>query len=136
MPGRAEMGKAKILLVDNEVAFANNIAKLIARRGYEIKTVQNGENAIKALSENEFDVMVLDSKIPGMNTMATLKKIREKSPEVEVIILTSQGSSDTTTGEVQLGVFDVIMKPVRFDDLFEKIKQAFQRKSLLGKNTK
>ncbi len=122
------MGKAKILLVDDEVAFANNIAKLISKRGYEVITVYNGESAIQAIEENEFDVIVLDLKMPGLDGLATLKQIKKKRPNVEVIILTGHGSMDSGIDGIQLGAFDFIMKPVRFDDLHEIIRQAFQRK--------
>jgi two-component system OmpR family response regulator len=122
------MGTARILLVDDEVAFANNIAKLISKRGYEVMTVYNGESAIKAVEESEFDVIVLDLKMPGLDGMATLKQIKKRQPQVEVIILTGHGSMDSGIDGIQLGAFDFIMKPVRFDDLHESIRQAFQRK--------
>jgi two-component system, OmpR family, response regulator len=122
------MGTARILLVDDEVAFANNIAKLISKRGYEVMTVYNGESAVKAVEENEFDVIVLDLKMPGLDGMATLKQIKKRQPQVEVIILTGHGSMDSGIDGIQLGAFDFIMKPVRFDDLHESIRQAFQRK--------
>jgi two-component system, OmpR family, response regulator len=122
------MGTARILLVDDEVAFANNIAKLISKRGYEVMTVYNGESAIKAVEESEFDVIVLDLKMPGLDGMATLKQIKKRQPQVEVIILTGHGSMDSGIDGIQLGAFDFIMKPVRFDDLHESIRQAYQRK--------
>jgi two-component system, OmpR family, response regulator len=122
------MGTARILLVDDEVAFANNIAKLISKRGYDVVTVYNGESAIKAVEENEFDVIVLDLKMPGIDGLTTLKAIKKSQPKVEVIILTGHGSMDSGIDGIQLGAFDFIMKPVRFDDLHESIRQAFQRK--------
>jgi DNA-binding NtrC family response regulator len=131
--GRAEMEKGKILLVDDEDVFANNIAKLIARRGHEIETVQNGENALAALTRTEFDVIVLDSNIPGMNSPAMVKEIKEMSPKVEVIILTGHSLFEGWGGEIELGAYEIMMKPVRFEDLFEKIKQACQKKRHLNK---
>lgn len=122
------MGTAKVLLVDDEVAFANNIAKLISKRGYEVIAVYNGESAIKAIEENEFDVIVLDLKMPGLDGLATLKQIKKRQPNVEVIILTGHGTMDSGIDGIQLGAFDFIMKPVRFEDLHESIRQAFQRK--------
>jgi two-component system, OmpR family, response regulator len=122
------MGTARVLLVDDEVAFANNIAKLISKRGYEVIAVYNGESAIRAIEENEFDVIVLDLKMPGLDGLATLKQIKKRQPNVEVIILTGHGSMDSGIDGIQLGAFDFIMKPVRFEDLHESIRQAFQRK--------
>jgi two-component system, OmpR family, response regulator len=130
------MRTAKILLVDDEVAFANNIAKLISKRGYDIITVYNGESAVKAVDENDFDVIVLDLKMPGMDGMAALKLIKGKKPGVEVIILTGHGSFESGIDGMQLGAFDFIMKPVRFEDLHEKIRQAYQRKLILEERGK
>jgi two-component system, OmpR family, response regulator len=125
------MRRAKILLVDDEVAFANNISKLISKRGYDIITVYNGESAVQAVDEQDFDVIVLDLKMPGMDGMAALKLIKGKKPGVEVIILTGHGSFESGIDGMQLGAFDFIMKPVRFDDLYEKIRQAYQRKLIV-----
>jgi two-component system OmpR family response regulator len=122
------MKTARILLVDDEVAFANNIAKLISKRGFEVKTVYDGQSAIQALDESDFDVIVLDLKMPGLDGMAALRLIKGKKPQVEVIILTGHGSMESGIDGIQLGAFDFIMKPVRFDDLHEKIREAYQRK--------
>jgi DNA-binding NtrC family response regulator len=122
------MKSAKVLLVDDEETFANNIAKLMSKRGFEVKTVYNGESAIQALNEFDFDVIVLDLKMPGLDGLATLKLIKLKKPEVEVIILTGHGSMESGIDGIQMGAFDFIMKPVRFDDLHEKIREAYQRK--------
>lgn len=122
------MKNVKILLVDDEVAFANNIAKLISKRGFEVRTVYDGDSAIQALDEIDFDVIVLDLKMPGLDGLTALKLIKTKKPEVEVIILTGHGSMESGIDGIQLGAFDFLMKPVRFDDLHEKIKEAYQRK--------
>lgn len=128
------MKTARVLIVDDEEAFANNIAKLISKRGYDIKTVYNGQSAIEALDEMDFDVIILDLKMPGLDGLATLKIIKGKQPGVEVIILTGHGSMDSGIDGIQLGAFDFIMKPVRFDDLYEKIRQAYQRKLVHEEN--
>ncbi len=130
------MKKARVLIVDDEEAFANNIAKLISKRGYDIKAVYNGQSAIEALDEMDFDVIILDLKMPGLDGLATLKIIKGKKPGVEVIILTGHGSMDSGIDGIQLGAFDFIMKPVRFDDLYEKIRQAYQRKCVYEENAR
>jgi two-component system, OmpR family, response regulator len=128
------MKKAKVLIVDDEVAFADNIAKLISKRGYEVTTVNNGQSAVEALDESDFDIIILDLKMPGLDGLATLKLIKGKRPGVEVIILTGHGSMESGIDGIQLGAFDFIMKPVRFEDLHEKIRQAYQRKLVHEEN--
>jgi two-component system, OmpR family, response regulator len=129
------MNKARVLIVDDEEAFANNIVKLIANRGYDTKAVYNGQSAIDALEEMDFDVIILDMKMPGLDGLATLKQIKRKKPGVEVIILTGHSSWDAGINGIQLGAFDFLMKPIRFDDLYEKVRQAYQRKLVHEEST-
>jgi two-component system, OmpR family, response regulator len=128
------MKKARVLIVDDEEAFANNIVKLISNRGYDIKAVYNGQSAIEALDEIDFDVIILDLKMPGLDGLSTLKLIKGKKPGVEVIILTGHGSWDSGIDGIQQGAFDFLMKPVRFEDLYEKVRQAYQRKLIHEEN--
>ena len=128
------MKRAKVLIVDDEVAFADNIAKLISKRGYEVSAVYNGQSAVEAVDEFDFDIIILDLKMPGLDGLATLKLIKGKRPGVEVIILTGHGSMESGIDGIQLGAFDFIMKPVRFEDLHEKIRQAYQRKLVHEEN--
>ncbi|RJP60233.1 MAG: response regulator [Deltaproteobacteria bacterium] len=118
----------RILLVDDEVAFANNILKLLSKRGYDVIAVNDGASAIRTIGEKEFDVVILDMKMPGMDGIATLKEIKKKEPLAEVVILTGHGSVESGIEGMQLGAFDFVMKPVSIDDLHEKVCQAYQRK--------
>ncbi len=122
------MERPRILIVDDEVAFANNLLKLMSRRGYDIIAVYNGADAVNIVGEKEFDVIILDMKMPGMDGIATLKEIKKKVPLVEVVILTGHGSVESGIEGMQLGAFDFLMKPVRIDDLQEKVSEAYLRK--------
>ena len=122
------MKRPSILLVDDEVAFANNLLKLLSKRGYDVVVVYNGADAVNMVGEKEFDVIILDMKMPGMDGIATLKEIKKKAPNVEVVILTGHGSIESGIEGMQLGAFDFLMKPVRIDDLQEKVSEAYQRK--------
>ena len=118
----------RILLVDDEVAFANNLLKLLSKRGYDAVVVYNGADAGNMVGEKEFDVIILDMKMPGMDGIATLKEIKKKVPLVEVVILTGHGSVESGIEGMQLGAFDFLMKPVSIDDLQEKVSEAYRRK--------
>lgn len=126
------MKKPRILLVDDEVAFANNLLKLMSKRGYDAVVVYNGADAVNAVGEKEFDVIILDMKMPGMDGIATLKEIKKKVPSVEVVILTGHGSVESGIEGMQLGAFDFLMKPVSIDDLQEKVSEAYRRKLIQG----
>ncbi len=122
------MKRPRILLVDDEVAFADNLHKLLSKRGYDVVVVYNGADAVNNVGEKEFDVIILDMKMPGMDGIATLKEIKKKVPLVEVVILTGHGSVESGIEGMQLGAFDFLMKPVSIDDLQEKVSEAYRRK--------
>ncbi|MBA4366868.1 MAG: two-component system response regulator [Desulfobacterium sp.] len=127
------MKKPRILLVDDEMAFADNLMKILSKRGYDVIVVYNGADAVSMIGEKEFDVIILDMKMPGMNGIATLKEIKKKTPFVEVVILTGHGSVESGIEGMQLGAFDFLMKPVKVDDLQEKVSEAYRRKLVQGK---
>jgi DNA-binding NtrC family response regulator len=122
------MKRPRILLVDDEVVFADNLLKLLSKRGYDAVVVYNGADAVNMVGEKEFDVIILDMKMPGMDGIATLKEIKKKAPLVEVVILTGHGSVESGIEGMQLGAFDFLMKPVSIDDLQEKVSEAYRRK--------
>jgi DNA-binding NtrC family response regulator len=127
------MKDARILLVDDEVVFANNMSKLLTRRGYQVKAVNSGDEALRALMDNPFDVMVLDLKMPGMDGIATLQEMRKLGLFTEILILTGHGSIDTALEAIQLGAYDYVTKPVEIAELLSKIEAAFERKTIKDK---
>jgi DNA-binding NtrC family response regulator len=123
------MKDAKILLVDDETVFANNMSKLLNRRGYQVTAVNSGDAALRALMDNSFDVMVLDLKMPGMDGIAMMHEMRKLGLFTEVLILTGHGSIDTALEAIQLGAYDYVTKPCEIADLVSKIEAAFERKT-------
>jgi DNA-binding NtrC family response regulator len=122
------MKGSKILLVDDEVLFTENTAKLLKNRGYRVTAVNNGQSAIDALEEDNFDVMVLDLKMPGMDGIETLKEMKKLGFFTEVLILTGHGSIDSALEAIKLGAYDYLTKPCDVDDLVEKIEGAWKKK--------
>jgi DNA-binding NtrC family response regulator len=127
--GGSYMKDAKILLVDDETVFANNMSKLLNRRGYQVTAVNSGDAALRALMDNSFDVMVLDLKMPGMDGIAMMHEMRKLGLFTEVLILTGHGSIDTALEAIQLGAYDYVTKPCEIADLVSKIEAAFERKT-------
>jgi DNA-binding NtrC family response regulator len=123
------MKNARILLVDDEVVFANNMSKLLTRRGYQVKAVNSGDEALRALMDNSFDVMVLDLKMPGMDGIATMHELKKLGLFTEVLILTGHGSIDTALEAIQMGAYDYVTKPCEIAELVSKIEAAFERKT-------
>ena len=118
----------KILLVDDEADFRDIMAKFFARRKVDFAAAGSCFEALDLLEHDEFDVVIMDVTMPGLDglkCMAEMKKIR---PELEVIILTGHASPNAGIAGMKLGAFDYCLKPIDFEELLEKIMLA--RKSL------
>ena len=122
------MKGSKILLVDDEVVFTNNMSKLLTNRGYRVTAVNSGDAAIRVLDEEDFDVVVLDLKMPGMDGITTLKEIKKLGLLTETLVLTGHGSIDTALEATKLGAYDYLTKPCEIDELVEKIEGAWGKK--------
>jgi DNA-binding NtrC family response regulator len=119
---------AKILLVDDEVVFTQNMSKLLNSRGYRVTAVNSGDSAIQELEKEDFDVMVLDLKMPGMDGITTLREIKKLGYFTETLILTGHGAIDTALEAIKLGAYDYLTKPCEIDELVEKIEGAWEKK--------
>ena len=115
------MKGARILLVDDEIDFTENISKLLNGRGYHVTAVNDGGHAIEALETENYDVMVLDLKMPGMDGMTTLREARKLDLFTETLILTGHGDINTALEAIRLGAYDYLTKPCEVDALVEKI---------------
>jgi DNA-binding NtrC family response regulator len=122
------MKGSKILLVDDEIVFTTNMSRLLVNRGYQVTAVNSGDAAIQELEKEDFDVVVLDLKMPGMDGIATLKEIKKLDLFTQTLILTGHGSIDSALDAVRLGAYDYLTKPCEIDDLVNKIESAWQKK--------
>ena len=124
------MDNFRILIVDDEDDFREAIIKRLRARKVDIEGAKSGLKALEMLNEKDFDVVVLDVKMPGIDGIETLREIKLKKPLVEVIMLTGHASVESGIQGMQLGAFDYVMKPVALDDLMDKLRQAYERRSV------
>lgn len=122
----------RVLIVDDEEDFRETIIKRLKVRKLEACGADTGKAALDLLREKEFDVMVLDVKMPDMNGVDTLKAAKQIAPNVEVIMLTGHASMEFGMKGMQLGAFDYIMKPVPINELLDTITQAYNKKQGLA----
>jgi DNA-binding NtrC family response regulator len=120
---------ANVLLVDDETAFVETMGKRLEKRKLEIFTAFTGQEALEQLSRhNSIEVVILDVKMPGMDGIETLSKIKNRFPLVEVIMLTGHATVETGIEGMKRGAFDYLMKPCDIDQLMSKVEQAAARK--------
>ncbi len=124
------MERFKVLVVDDEEDFLETLVKRLKSRDLEVMGAESGRKALELIENQDFDVVVLDVKMPGMDGIETLQELKKKKPLIEVIMLTGHASVESGIQGMQLGAFDYVMKPVPLDDLLEKMRQAYERKVL------
>ncbi len=111
----------KILLVDDEKEFVSTLAERMHFRGIEAEDVNNGADAIEKVKKNEYDVIVLDLKMAGLNGIETMKKIKEIRPDSSFIILTGHLDVDELQKCRDEGACECMVKPLDIENLIEKI---------------
>ncbi len=119
--------KAKVLLVDDEAEFVSTLAERLCLREYEVQSVSQVEDALDIVRSNPPDVILLDFRMPEMDGIEVLKKIKQMNPLIEVIMLTGYGDDLLLEKAINSGAFQYIMKPVDIEMLTEKIDKAYER---------
>jgi two-component system, OmpR family, response regulator len=122
------MEKFRVLVVDDEDDFRNTLIKRLETRKVPVTGVAGGEEALSLLKEQDFDVVVLDVKMPGKDGIETLQEMKKLKPQLEIILLTGHASVESGIQGMRLGAFDYIIKPTPLDELLDKMQQAFDRK--------
>ncbi|MDY6880965.1 MAG: response regulator [Thermodesulfobacteriota bacterium] len=118
---------SKILLVDDEREFVQTLSERLLMREMGSAVTYDGESALELVKEDEPDVMILDLKMPGIDGIEVLRKIKETQPQIEVIILTGHGSETDRETCMNLGAFAYLHKPVDINELSNTIKKANEK---------
>lgn len=120
---------AKVLLVDDEVPFVETMIKRLTKRNLDVDGVHSGVAAISHLQNHAgVEVVILDVKMPGMDGLETLMKIKKAYPLTEVIMLTGHATVESAIEGMKLGAFDYLMKPCDMDVLMAKVSEAASKK--------
>jgi DNA-binding NtrC family response regulator len=119
----------KILLIDDEPEFVTVLTQRLAKRNYPVRSALSGRLGLAELKQDqEIEVVLLDLKMPDLDGIETLKRIKSKWPLIEVIMLTGHGAIESAVEAIKRGAFDFVSKPVEIDHLIAKIETAAARK--------
>jgi DNA-binding NtrC family response regulator len=119
-----------VLFVDDEEDYLATLLKRMRKRNVAAAGAGSGEEALALLERQPADVVVLDVRMPGMDGIATLRKIKEMAPLTEVIMLTGHASLEVAREGMEMGAFDYLMKPVGIDELLYKLEDAYKKKTI------
>jgi len=118
--------QAAILVVDDESSVTDLLSEDLAEEGYICTTATTGEEALERLSVDNFDVMLLDLRLPGISGMDVLRKAKSKCPETVVIVITAIGDIHTAVETMKNGAIDYITKPFKLERVNSSIEMALQ----------
>jgi CheY-like chemotaxis protein len=117
----------RLLLVDDEKEFVQTLSERLKLRQFPSEIAYDGEQALEFTDKEDTEVMILDLKMPGIDGIEVLKKIKETRPEIEVIILTGHGSDQDRKTCMELGAFAYLEKPADIDLLTATMKKAYEK---------
>ena len=125
------MAMAKILIVDDDKGIRNTLRDILELEKYKVDDSPDGLDAIVKLKQNDYDVIIMDIKMPKMDGMEALERIQILKPDVPVIMISGHGNIDTAVDSVKKGAFDFIQKPPDLNRLFITIRNAMDKSSLI-----
>jgi DNA-binding NtrC family response regulator len=130
------METMQMLLVDDEEDFRKTLAKRLKKRKMNVTDVGSGDEAVELVKQKSFDVAVVDLKMPGMDGIEILNRIKQIRPFIEVIMLTGHASVRSGIAAMKSGAHDYLIKPCDIDELLIKAGDAYQHKLAKEKHSK
>ncbi|HXN06517.1 MAG TPA: sigma-54 dependent transcriptional regulator [Nitrospiria bacterium] len=123
-----------ILIVDDEVNIRAALARIVEKQGFQADTAENGQVALSRIENGFYHLVITDLKLPDMNGLEVLKKVKERSPETEVVVMTAYGTIETAVNAIKGGAYDYLTKPVEKERVLLLIDKALERQSLSQEN--
>lgn len=115
----------RILVVDDETGLRNSLKELLSET-YDVETAEDGEKALQLIQEKSFEIVLSDLKMPKLDGLGLLAKIRELSPLTSFILMTAQGSIEGAVAAIHAGADDYLSKPVEFAEVFHRINKIIE----------
>ena len=129
------MAGARILIVDDQAAVREELAYALSYEGHDTTEARDGEEALKAAARSDFQVVLLDIKMPGMDGMQVLGRLREEHPELPIIMISGHGDIETAVVAVKQGACDFLPKPFDTDRVLVSVNNALRLRNLAKENT-
>lgn len=122
--------KLKILIVDDEVNLLKTLSDILSKNGYDVSVARDAHTALRTLEKGGFDIALLDVRMPQMNGVELLEKIKQEHRGIEVIIMTAYGTIDTAVKSIKLGAYAYMLKPLDIDEMLTNIQKIVKLKAL------
>ena len=120
------MKETHILVMEDDQAISAALDMILTEAGYDVDLAETGEAALELFEQKRFDLIIADLKLPGINGMEVIKQIKEKTPEMEVIVITGVGTQPIAEEAMTLGAHDFLPKPFTDDQIKTAINEALK----------
>ncbi len=120
--------RIRLLIVDDEVRFIETLSRRLGLRDFDVTAVTSGKEALKTAEQQEFDLAIVDLKMPEMSGERLLGILKQRDPRIEVVMLTGHGSIDSAVNCTKLGAFCYLQKPCETDELLRVLREAYQKR--------
>ena len=124
----------RILVVDDEPAQRELVSGFLRKRGFEVDEAAGGQAALARFTQEPFDLVLTDQRMPDLSGLDLLQRLRAVTPEAAVIVMTAYGTIETAVGAIKAGATDYLSKPINLDELLHRIERVRERQRLLGEN--
>jgi DNA-binding response OmpR family regulator len=126
------MKRPRVLLVDDEAIVRDSVSEWLKNDNYDVECACNGEEAISRVKADRFDTAVVDLKMPGMDGMEVMRRMKQSAPQILVIIITAYGTAESAVDAMKLGASDYLLKPFTLDKLEKAIEDVYQKSGPQG----
>lgn len=125
----SDEGKTSILILDDEPIVSKRLKPSLEKKGYEVETFTASIDALQRTRERNFDIVITDLKMEGLDGMEFLAKVKERSPQTEVIVITGFATQETAKESFAKGASDFLAKPFKLSEITRAIEKAESKKN-------
>ena len=125
---------SRVMVVDDDAETLALLHEIVAKEGYEVETAEDAETALRRLGEWQPELIITDIHMPGMDGLDLLAAVREKEPDIPVVLLTAYGSLKTAVDAIKAGAFDYLSKPFVVEDIRLVVRRALEHTKLVREN--
>ncbi len=124
----------KILIVEDEKITLVTLRDALRKKGHVVTTCETGKEGLENIKQSAFDVVLTDLRLPAMNGIDILKKVKEKDPNTHVIVMTAYGTIENAVEALQLGAYDYLTKPFSYDELYAILDKIQDHNRIIEEN--
>ena len=122
---------SKILVIDDERSIRNTLKDILGYEQYQVDLAEDGNQGLELIRKNEYDIVLCDIKMPGMDGIEVLEKIQDESADIPVVMISGHGNIDTAVESIKKGAYDFIEKPLDLNRLLITIRNAMDKSNIV-----